>query len=73
MATRSYITDLMKRLSIYDGLLDMVRQCVGTEENFWGWRKSGVLNQGQGNTWHYGDGGGIGAGGGVVVITRVKG
>lgn len=60
----------MKSLSIYDGLLNMVKQSVGTEENFWGW--SGILNQGQGSTWHYGDGGGVDTGGGRVGITRVK-
>lgn len=72
VATRSYVTDSLKSLRIYDGYLDMLRQFVGTEENFWGWRRNGVLNQGQGSTWHYGDGGGIAAGGGRVVITRVK-
>lgn len=72
VATKSSVTDSMKSLKI-GCLLHMVRQFVGTEENFWGWRRSGVLNQGQGSTWHYGDGGGIDAGEGRVVITRVKG
>lgn len=35
---------------------------MGTEENFWGWSTNGVLDQGQGSTWHYRDGGGIDAG-----------